>query len=134
MNGKIVPTLKKGQDFQELGHYPILAFYDQPQNYYGTRGYVIQHATALRLELNQTQDLPELDSSAILVLTSLCHTLRAMSFFQGLCSAPFPPVSEGLEENEVHSVHSHLLQRESVDTFYSQYIKNSGCCKHNSEV
>lgn len=64
----------------------------------------------ITIRFNQTQDLLEVDSSAILVLTILYLYLKDYVILLEVMPCPFPPVSEGeLEENEVHSVHSHFL-------------------------
>ena len=91
INVRIISTiLGRGGDFQDLGHHSLLGLLTVPWN---TR--VAPLGVSFHL-LIEDQDhvlsaiLVPLDSNQLM----LCPW--AMSFFQKLCPAPFPPVTNGL--------------------------------------
>ena len=77
----------RGEDFQELGHCPLSAFYDYPQNCHGSGGYVIwlllmyHNECILRLEAYWKSHLPPFWTQV--VLSSLCHVLCLCHSFKG---------------------------------------------------
>ena len=64
------PIWRRGRDFQELSHHPLLTIYGWPQNYQGSYGYVIEHADVSQWGRNESQGLQEVQSSTILDLVS----------------------------------------------------------------
>lgn len=80
ISGRIIPTiLEQGPRFQELGHWPLLAFYDEPLNCHGACGCVIEH---MLIFYNEAQGLLKVTSPAIL---NIVGSNQFLSYPQWLC-------------------------------------------------
>ena len=96
MSGWVIPTILGWDgDFQELGHWHFLVFC------WCLGTVMVPLAVSFSL-LIEDQGLVEVDLSAILdafdsYWFSWCP--QAWSFFQKLCTAPFPPVSVPSRQN-----------------------------------
>ena len=97
MSGRSIPAiLRKGGDFQELGHHPLFDTYGGPWNCHGSVGVSVSLLMCYNELYTEAQGLVEVDLSAILDpfgTNQFMSCPQAMSFFQRLCPAPFPPVS-----------------------------------------
>ena len=93
MGGLFQVFLGRGRNFQDLGHCPLLGLLTVPWNCHGTPGCVISLAD-WRARSSLVFLVP-FDSNWLM----LCPW--AMSFFQKLCPAPFPPVTKP-QQNKNH--------------------------------
>ena len=80
----------RGRHFQDLGHRPFLDLLTVPWNCHATSGCVISPVIEDQ-DLVLSAIVVPFDSNQFM----LCPWV--MSFFQKLCSAPFPPVTVGFD-------------------------------------